>query len=421
MIQTMTLSPGVTLRYYRDTRFKQGRISLQLLRPMFREDAAMNALIPAVLLRGTRQHPDLRAITMHLDDLYGATVADVVRRDGDYQALGFICSFTDDRFALPGDKILAPCVNFLRELLLDPLTLDGSFLPQFVDREKEDRIAAIESIYDDKPLYAANRLMETMCTEDSFGIPRLGTVEQVEAITPQGLYAHYRMLLRTSPVEIFYVGSAEPEQVADLLVPLFDGIDRQPILLPPQTAFQDGGVKHLRSQIDTAQSILTMGFVTPITNTCREHVAMRVLNLLFGSGMTSKLFLNVREKLSLCYSIGSEYYGSKGLLTVLAGIDADREETVRKEILAQLESCRKGQITDAELHCAKTALLSALRGVHDSPGSIENYYSGQIRSGCGLTVEAYRAAIEAVTLRDVTEAAATLQEHSVFFLEGVSQ
>lgn len=421
MIETMTLCPGVTLRCYQDTRFKQGRLSLQLVQPMCRETAAMNALIPAVLLQATQQHPDMRAITMRLDDLYGATVTDVVRRDGDYQAIGFVCGFTEDRFALPGDAILAPVVDLLRELLLEPLTENGAFCERFVSREREARIEDIEAIYDDKPQLAANRLMETMCQGDSFGIPRLGTAKQVADITTEGLYTQYQTLLKTSPVEIYYVGSAQPGQVASLLRPLFEGLDRQPMTLPPQTPFHGGGPQLQRSEIDTAQSILSMGFVTPITNTRPDHVAMRVLNLLFGSGMTSKLFMNVREKLSLCYSIGSEYYGSKGILTVMAGIDGKQEQRVREEIFAQLDACRRGEITDRELQAAKAALLSALRSVHDSPGSIESYYSTQNRSGMSLTVEAYRAAVEAVTAQDVAAAAATLREHSAYFLKGVGQ
>ncbi len=421
MIQTIPLSAGVTLRCYQDTRFKQGRLSLQLLQPMAEETAAGNALIPAVLLRGTQKHPDLRAITMHLDGLYGASVSDLVRRHGDYQAVGFVCGFTDDRFALDGDAILAPVVEFLRQLLLEPKTENGIFCADFVEREKEARIRDIESVYDDKPLFAMNRLVETMCAGDSFGIPRLGRAEEVAAITPESLWQQYRHLLRHSAVEFFYVGAAQPRQVAALLRPIFEGLDRQAADLPPQTAFRDGGRKQQEQQVDTAQSILTLGFTTPITVSHPDHAAMRMLNLLFGSGMTSKLFMNVREKLSLCYSIGSDYYGGKGLMTVSAGIDADKEELTRGEILAQLEACRRGEISDGELSAAREALLSGLRSVHDTPGSIENYYSTQAQSGHPLSVEEYRAAVEAVTAADVARAAATVALHSAFFLKGVGQ
>lgn len=421
MIQTITLFPGVKLRCFRDSRFKHGCLSIQLIRPMDSREAAMNALLPSVLLRGTQAHPDIRSITMALDDLYGASVSDLVRRIGDHQAVGFFCSFPEDRFALPGDEILAPLTGLLEELLLRPLIRDGAFREDFVQREKEARITDLEADYNDKPLYAAQRLLRLMCAKDSFGIPRMGDKEQVRAISNQALYDHYRHILRTAPVEFFYVGAAQPEQVAELLRPIFAGMDRQVESLPAHTPFRDAGCQHAAEESDTAQSILNMGFVTPITNAHPDHVAMRLLNAIFGAGMTSKLFLNVREKMSLCYSIGSDYYAAKGILTVAAGIDGQMEQTVRKEILAQLDACREGNITDAELEAAREALLSGLRSVHDSPGAIENYYSTQALSGIDLPVADYRAMVAAVTKEDVVRCARSLRQHSSFFLKGVGQ
>ena len=131
MIKTIELLPGVTLRCHADTRFKQGCLSFALVRPMCREEAAMNALIPAVLLRGSRNHPDLRAITLKLDDLYGAAIGTQVRRIGDYQTTGLSCGFMEDRFALGGDRILENMIDFLRELLLEPVTEDDGFSREF--------------------------------------------------------------------------------------------------------------------------------------------------------------------------------------------------------------------------------------------------------------------------------------------------
>ena len=127
MIETLTLHPGVTQRCFRDSRFKQSCLSIQLVRPMCREEASHNALLPAVLLRGTREYPDLRAITLRLDDLYGASVGTLVRRVGDYQTTGFYCGFMEDRFALEGDAILEPMLKFVGQLLLEPVLEDGCF------------------------------------------------------------------------------------------------------------------------------------------------------------------------------------------------------------------------------------------------------------------------------------------------------
>ena len=319
MIQTYNLSQGITLRCCRDTRFKQGCLSFQIIRPMAASENAMNALLPSVLLRGTKAHPDLRTITHRLDELYGASVAPLVRRIGDYQTTGLYCGFMDDRFALPGDQVLAPMLSFVEELLLDsPLEGEG-FLPDFVETEKRNLIATIESERNDKRAYSMNRLLKIMCRNDSFGLPRLGEVEQVAAIDPAALYAHYRKILRTSPIELFYVGSAEGEAVAAMVRPLLERLERKADSLPEQTGFHPCEGADEEEIMDVAQGKLCMGFTTPITNRTKEFPAMQVLNTIFGAGMTSKLFMNVRERMSLCYSIGSGYYGTKGILTVNAG------------------------------------------------------------------------------------------------------
>ena len=421
MVQAFSLFPGVTLRCYRDDRFKQGCLSVQFVRPMKRQEAAKNALLPAVLLRGTKDYPDLRAITQKLDDLYGASVSALVRRVGDYQTTGLFCAFMEDRFALEGDQILAPMVQFVKKLLLEPVLEDGGFCKEYVESEKRNLILTLEAERNDKRSYAASQLLRTMCSADTFGIPRLGEKEQVARIDHKNLYDHYKKLLSESMVELFYVGSARPEQVSALMKGIFGGFERDCSGMRIQTPFRDGGGSHARERMEVTQGKLCMGFTTPITNQSPQFAAMQVFNAVFGAGMTSKLFMNVRERLSLCYSIGSGYYSTKGILTVSAGIDTAKEEVVRQEIIIQLRKCVRGRITGAELNAAKEAILSGLRSVHDSPGAIEGYYSTAALSGLAMTPTKYMAAVEAVTVEQVAAAAKTVKLHSSFFLEGVSQ
>ena len=421
MIETISLLPGITLRVCRDTRFKQGCLSFQLVRQMKAEEAALNALLPSVLLRGTRNCPDLRSITEHLDELYGASVSPLVRRIGDYQTTGLYCGFMDDRFALPGDQVLRPMLAFLEELLLDSPLEAGAFLPAFVESEKKNLVATIESELNDKRAYSMSRLLRILCREDTFGVPRLGEKEQVEAITPESLYAHYRSILRSSPIEIFYVGSGEAAFVAELLMPLANKLGARGTRLQPQTAFHPCEKSDVVETMDVSQGKLCMGFVTPIINRGKDFAAMQLLNVIYGSGMTSKLFQNVREKMSLCYSIGSGYYGTKGIMVVSAGIDFDKEQLTREEVIRQLDICREGGITEQELKAAKEALLSSLRSTHDSPGAIEGYYSTAALSGLVFTHSQYMEAVEAATIEDVVKCANTLELHTTYFLKGGSQ
>lgn len=418
MIKTIALFPGITLRCFPDGRFKQSVLSVQFLRRMQSCEASLNALLPAVLLRGCRSAPDMRAITLKLDDMYGASVGTLVRRIGDYQTTGLSCGFMEDTYALEGDAIFEPMTAFLRELLLDPVLEKGVFRADYVESEKKNLISAIESTLNNKRTYANTQLLKMMCQADSFGIPQLGEPEQVDAITPQGLYAHYQDVLRTSPVDIFYVGSALPETVAALLRPVFEGIIRDCQPLPPQTGFRTCPGSDKREAMDVAQGKLCMGYVTDITIRDSRFAAMQVCNTVLGAGMTSKLFMQVRETLSLCYDIGSSYHGSKGIILVTAGIDFDREQQVRQEAERQLQLCRDGEISPEELASAKEQLLTQLRAIHDSPGSIENYYATAALSGLGMTPAEYVEAVEAVGLEDVCAAAKTVHLHSVYFLRG---
>lgn len=422
MIQTFSLSPGVTLRCFQDRRFKQGCLSVQLVRPMDGAEAAMNALLPTILLRGTVQHPSLRSITMQLDDLYGAAIGPMVRRVGDYQTTGFYCSFMDERFALPGDRVLEPLVQFIRELLMESPLENGGFLERYVEQEKKNLISAIECDRNDKQAYAAQQLLKLLCAADSYGIPRTGEPEQVAAITAQGLRAHYEKILRHAPLALCYVGSWEPERVARLLTRLVFP-DREPIPLPPQSDLHAAPGRQVTETMNVTQSALCMGFTTPITERNGDFYAMQLLNLVYGASDTSKLFVNVREKQSLCYSISSGYHGSKGLVVVSAGIDGGSRQRVQEEILGQLERCAAGDIREKELRDAKQSMRAALQGVHDSPGAIESYYSRGALRGSLLEPEAYMERVNAVALSQLAEAAKTVQMHSSYFLteEGSGQ
>lgn len=419
MIKTIELSPGVTLRCFPDARFKQGVMSIQFLRPMCREEASLNALLPAVLLRGCQAAPDMRRITLRLDDLYGASVGALVRRVGDIQTTGLSCGFMDDRFALKGDRILEPMVDFLRQLLLEPVLENGVFSEDFVESEKKNLISTLESQRNDKRAYAGNQLLNHLCRDDSYGIPRLGQIEAVKAITPASLYAHYQKVLKESPVHVFYLGAAPEERIAGLLKPVFSQTAAAPVSLPAQKGLTPPEFSQHEEALPVTQGKLCMGYTTPINLRDPCYAAVQVANTVLGAGMTSKLFMQVREKMSLCYDIGSAFHGSKGIMTVSAGIEFDKKDVVLEEVKHQLQLCCEGSITEQELMSAKEALLSSLRATHDSPGSIEGYYASAAISGIGMTPAEFMEKISAVTVQDAAEAAKTLDLRCVYFLKGV--
>lgn len=410
------LSPGVFFSYIHAAKFKTGLLSAQLVVPLDAALTAPGALLPAVLRRGTERHSDMLALSRALDRLYGTGLSFTVRKKGENQCLGFLASFIDDRFALGGERLLEPVAELLGEVLLRPATEGGVFRADYVDGEKENLIDAIRSILDDKREYADKRLIEEMCRGERYGIPRLGTEEAVAALDGAALWDFYQNTLMTARVELFYCGSAPIERVEDALRSGVAALPHGERVTPAASvhAAAPETPRFVTETMDVTQGKLSMGWRAATDD---QH-AMMLANLVFGGYSNSKLFLNVREALSLCYYASSGYHRSKGIVTVSSGVAFEDEQRAREEILAQLESVQLGEIEPWELEGAKGVILSAVRSREDSGTRMEENLLGQAATGLRESEEELIAALDAVTPERVAAAARSMTLDTVYFLRG---
>ena len=339
------LFPGVWLRTVHTDKFKSAYLSLTLMTQLNRENASANALLPRVLRRGTMVHPDMESLSAALDELYGGAIEPVVRKKGETQCIGFVASFLDDAYALEGESILEPAAALLGELLLSPRTVGEGFLPDYVRQEQSNLIDRIRAQVNDKRRYASARLCQLMCREEAFGVDKLGDEAHAAAITPEGLWSRYQQLLRTAEIEVYYCGSAQPERAARALTAALSGLPRDGERLDPEceVRLHAGPEPQLvEEHMDVSQGKLALGFRTGgLTCWEEEYPALVMCNAIFGGTPLSKLFLNVREKLSLCYYASSMLEKMKGLVLVSSGIEFDKYQQARDEILAQLEAIRR--------------------------------------------------------------------------------
>ena len=412
--------PGVYLTAVQSDKFKTGCFSLNLLRPMKKEEAAANALIPSVLLRGSETCPDIASISAKLDELYGASVGTLVRKKGEVQLVGFYCDYVQDEYV--DEPVFAPLMAFLAELLLNPQLENGAFPEAVVDSEKLNLENAMLSRINDKRTYAASQLIRTMCAGQPYGIPRIGEPEDLKNITAKSLYAHYRDLLATSRVELFYMGSLSPEAVTKVLQTVLADLPRAEAFVPVGTtpAPQARPVQEKTERLDVTQGKLSLGFFTDITAKDPRYPALVLAATVFGGGATSKLFTNVREKMSLCYYASASFEKFKGVLSVSSGVEFSKLETAKTEILRQLEACKAGDITDDELESARGYLVSDLKIAMDSPGRLDDYYMGQILLEQDGTMEDLASAIARVTKQEAADAIQALRLDTIYALEGVT-
>lgn len=407
---------GVYLNYVHASKFKTGTLSVQLITPLSEKTAAQGALLPAVLRRGTMRYRDMRSLSTALDLLYGASVAYTVRKKGENQCLGFVASFIDEAYAPAGEKLLEPMCDLLGELLLNPVTRGGRFLSEYVESEKSNLIDAIRGIINDKRDYADMRLLQEMCSGERYGVEKLGTEEHVKKISNQTLYPFYRKLLATSHMEMFYCGSAAPVRVEGALKRAFAALPREEIVVPVYAEHRaaPNTPRFLTETMDVTQGKLSLGFRVGSD----DAPAMMLANLIFGGYSNSKLFLNVREKLSLCYYASSGYHRSKGMITVSSGIEFRNYQIAYDEILAQLKAVQNGEFEPWEIDGARECLISSLRSREDSAGRMEENVIGQAATYQWESSDELIAALRAVTPERICTAAKTIVLDTVYFLTG---
>ena len=416
------IMPGVWLSHLRTDKFKSACLSLNLLSQLSRETASMNALIPFVLRRGATGYEDMEKISARLDELYGTAIEPVVRRIGEIQCVGFFASIPEGDF-LPGkENVLRPACDLLGRLLLSPATRGGLLLPQYVDSEKEKLIELIRSQINDKRGYAVKRCIEEMCCYEDFSVSRFGSEDECENINYKKLSKHYKKLLQTSPVEVFYCGQADAASVRsalrDALSPMPRGEINYDLGTDVRMNAVEDKVRYVEEELDVTQGKLVMGFRL---GECMEEPdipAIYVFNCVFGGGTTSKLFMNVREKLSLCYYASSSCLIHKGIMLVHSGIDFDKFDAVRDEIFSQLETVKRGEISDEELNAAKRGVASDLRAMMDSQGELAGFWLSQALDGLDYGPMELAELVCDVTKEDVVKIANSVECDLIYFLKG---
>lgn len=410
------LMDNVYLTYIPSEKFKTSFLSAQMVVPMEKETAHLNALLVNVLSRGTRQLPTMEDISRQLDMLYGARLEPVVRKKGENQTFGFIASCVDDRLLPNNERVLEPLADLLGDLFTNPATKNGRLNGDYLVSERANLADLIRSEVNDKDAYASFRLIEEMCSGDAYGLRRLGTAEEVEKISLQKLNKHYLAILPKARLELFYCGPASENRVSGMFRRAFATLPRHgEITLSPMTRHPYGReLRIIEETMDVTQGKLCIGFSTDSA----DSAATMLMNAMFGSASNSKLFANVREKLSLCYYAGSTNHWKKGIITVSAGIEFKNYQRALDEIFAQIEALKNGEWEDWELEGARNALKNSFRCIEDSASAMEDFFLGQIASNGEETLPGLMAAIEEVTPERIREAAERVIPDTVYFLKG---
>ena len=416
------IAPGVRLCAIRAGRFKTSRLLLQLALPLRLGEpqvTAANAALPFILHRSCAAYPKPRMLESRLAELYGARLSAQVQKQGEAQVLTIALTAIDDRFALAGEAVTEGCAKLLLDLLFEPNLEGGLFPAQSVALEKRLLLEQLESEEGNKWAYAANRLEALMCGREAYGLNPRGEKDAVAALTPEDITRAWKNALETAPIQFTLVADSDGQAVHKAIDARFAGQVRNPFKPETEFIFAAGEEKFVREAQPIEQAKLFIGLRAGTKDRLDKRYAMEVMTDLFGGGPYSKLFLNVREKLSLCYAVGARLNEQKGILVVRAGIDTEKFSEAKAEILRQLQMMKDGDFTGEELATSIRSFCDSIRSGVDTPEYLAGWYGIY---GMGMyeeepiSREDFCTRVEAVTREEVIEAARGVTLDTIYLL-----
>ncbi len=416
----------LTLRHCQTDKFKAGTLSVSLVIPIERETTYLTSLLLSVLLRGTERYPCVSAINRRLDYLYGTELSLRNFYRGDCHIVGLSADFVEEIY-LPDeprcDSLLESASDMIRELLFHPtLDANGCLRSDYVESEKTLQCDAIRAQKNQPQSYASERCRSLLYQNEPCGIPIYGTEEEVRAVTPQILTAHFHKLLSQISLQCFYVGRSDSHTVAAVLDHTFSKVLSQ-ATIPELRVFPVSVVpakqKTLYSEepFPAGQGHLVLGLRTGVTVSDPAFYACTLFNELLGASPISRLFMNVREKLSLCYSCNSVYNIYKGTILISCGLQNENRCRAEQAILCQIQDLAEGAFSTEEWIAAKKSLENAYHQLEDSPTALESFYFGRGLVGTTIDVAQSCRQFSSVTREEVMDVAQKIRLDTVFFLK----
>lgn len=417
-LEILKLNRGVEGLFIKNSRFNTTLISYNFYLPLKKDTVAANALLPFILTSCSKKYPDFSRLNLKLAKLYGARLNATAEKYGDYQLLKMTISVINDKFSFEDESLVKNASKLLLDLIFEPNTENGAFLSEDLEREKRKAIEHIKGEISEKRVFARKRLIEEMYKDEVYGLPKCGTVEDVEAITGESLYNTWKNMLETAFVRVQVVGKTVPEGFFEDVSERFANIKRKNITNCTESTPTDAikTPNTVIDRMDVAQGKLCLGFSSELYGNDSVALPLMVMTDIFGGGPYSRLFANVREKMSLCYYCSASSIRQKGLITVESGVETENCEKAQKEILNQLQIVKKGKFTDFEFESSIKSITDSLNSYNDSQNSIDLWYAIKINNKKLYSPEDIAKKVAKITREDVISAAKGVKLHTVYKL-----
>ena len=414
------IKKGIKLNVIQTNKFKTNLIAIMLTTKLDRENVTKNALIPAVLRRGTKTLKTQEEINKKLEEMYGASLDCVLDKTGDNQVLKFYIESVNDEF-LPenSENMLKESLENLLEFVLNPYLENDGFKKEYVEQEKENLKQIIEGKIDNKARYALDRCIEEMYKDQPYGLYKYGYIEDMKNINENNLYEYYKKIINNCKIDIFVSGIVDEE--LENIIKENENIKKLQDRIPEYNKIEISAKKsekenYVQDSMEVTQGKLIIGMDLDVDNEDLRYDIM-IYNCIFGGSANSKLFQNVREKASLAYTASSSYYRFKNNIFINCGIEIKNYDKALEIIKQQIEDMKNGDFTEEEVENAKNGIIASIKTIDDEQDTEITYFFSQELSNSKCNIEQYMNNIKAVTREKVIDIANKVSINTVYFLK----
>ena len=413
---------GIKIHKIETNQFKTNLYAVFLATPLKRENVTKDALIAAVLRRGTKDIISQDKISKELEEMYGASFDCGIEKTGDNHIIKFYLEALNEEFLPEKEELTQKCINILLDIVTNPFVENNGFKQEYVDGEKENLKQIINGKIDNKARYSLDRCVEEIFKGEPYGLYKYGYVEDLEKITPQNLYEYYKELIKNCKIDIYYSGIFDNDNTEKIIEKRLQENNIEPrnakyVINNEMTEKkQKSETKTVEESMDVTQGKLVLGLQIDDNNK-NSRFAASVYNAILGGGANSKLFQNVREKNSLAYTASSSYIRTKNVILVHCGIDIDKYEKALETIKEQIEDMKKGNFTDKDIEDAKKLIISSVKSISAEQDTEITYDYGQELSNEHTTIKDYQQNIEQVKREQIVDIANKININTIYFLK----
>ena len=416
------IKKGIKLHLIQTDKFKTNLIAVFLTLPLTQENVTKDALISAILRRGSKNMPTLTQINQELEEMYGASFDCGIDKTGDNHILKFYLESINDKF-IPNknENILKQSIDKLLEIIFNPLTENNKFSEEYLMQEKENIKRIINGRTDNKALYAYERCIEEMYKDKPYGLYKYGNIKDLENINAKELYEYYKNMINECKIDIFVSGDIkidtekmliENENIRNLKEReanyILNNIEKK----------EKAKETEVTEEMDVIQGKIVIGLDLTLNNVEQKYDAL-VYNAILGGTANSKMFQEVREKASLAYTAGSNYSKYKSNIFIKCGIEIKNYQKALKIIKKQLKDMEDGNFSEEDIANAKKGIISTIKSIDDEQDTEITYFFGQELSGEKISIDEYIKKIENVTKENITKIAKSLKINTIYFLKNI--